>query len=349
MDEPENRQVDTEDDKKSETEENLNADENELHDESARTVVLQEKFKDSIGITVTRATVSKLSNPELLDSVLNENAYYRSNPQLEQRPDTWPISSTSNRMSLKIVKESPTPSRMSIAEDEKNMEHVIMKENIWDDLYPKESRNKFIQKLIDKMILKSKKFPKIKEELELKLKSITSLSVFKFDEAFIELFLSELAIRKKITEKDSKSFRKLVQEYLIDAGPEFNAISGDFKKFINSCLLHLVENKQCQPLCLKRFLDWYFFKLVHSFDFIKDEWNKWKEDMEKPFDDKIKIYINEALIQACNVDNYEMVFEFLNKGFQIYDKFAKLVSDSFPYPSFCFSQLQRWMDRVTCV
>eukprot|EP00092_Neocalanus_flemingeri_P029114 GFUD01031602.1.p1 GENE.GFUD01031602.1~~GFUD01031602.1.p1 ORF type:complete len:762 (-),score=111.18 GFUD01031602.1:98-2383(-) len=89
---------------------------------------------------------------------------------------------------------------------------------------------------------------------------------------------------------------------------------------MNSCLLHLVQNKQCQPLDLKRFLNWYFFKLVHSFGFIKTEWNKWKDEMERPFDDQIKIYINEALIEACKLDKYEMVFEFLNKGFKIYDK-----------------------------
>ena len=42
--------------------------------------------------------------------------------------------------------------------------------------------------------------------------------------------------------------------------------------------------------------------------------------MEKPFDDKVKVYINEALLEACKRGKHEMVFEFLNKGFQIYDK-----------------------------
>ena len=147
--------------------------------------------------------------------------------------------------------------------------------------------------------------------------SITSLSVFKFDEAFIELFLLEISCSKK--RKDSSSFKKMVEEYLEIGGPEFDNISGDFKKFVNSCLLYLVEKKQCKPLCLKKFLDW-FFRLVHSFDFIKKEWEKWKGDMEKQFDDEIEIYINEALIKACKLEKHEMVFEFLNKDFQIYDK-----------------------------
>ena len=47
------------------------------------------------------------------------------------------------------------------------------------------------------------------------------------------------------------------------------------------------------------------------------------EQMENEFDDQNKIYVNEALIHACNVRKYEMVLNFLNKGFQITDKVSK--------------------------
>ena len=81
----------------------------------------------------------------------------------------------------------------------------------------------------------------------------------------------------------------------------------------------MVENKSDQPLCLRRFLEWYF-KLVHSFDFIKKEWEKWKGEMAKPFDNEIEIYINDSFIKACKLEKHEMVFEFLNMDFQIYDQ-----------------------------
>ena len=120
--------------------------------------------------------------------------------------------------------------------------------------------------------------------------------------------------------KYSSSFKTLIQEFLKISSIEFDTFSEDFKKFVNSCLLYLVENKHCSPLHLRRFLDWYFSDIVHDFDFIKHEWGKWKKEMDTSFDDQIKVYINEALIQACKLEKHEMVFVFVNNGFQIYDK-----------------------------
>ena len=171
------------------------------------------------------------------------------------------------------------------------------------------------------MAITNGRYPMLKRELENKLRESTSLSVFKFDEAFVELLLKELSVRNNPAENNTESFQRLIQDLFSNfQSTEFDQICLDFKKVVNSCLLFLFENNHCQPLCLKRFLDWYFFKLVHKFEFIRKEWDSWKKQMGKPFDDEVKVYINEALLEACKRGKHEMVFEFLNKGFQIYER-----------------------------
>ena len=73
------------------------------------------------------------------------------------------------------------------------MEHVIMKEDIWDDWYPIEAQNTFIKELIEKHIVRNEEYAVLKELLREKLKSLTSLSDLKFEDAFIELFVTELS------------------------------------------------------------------------------------------------------------------------------------------------------------
>ena len=194
--------------------------------------------------------------------------------------------------------------------DENYMVHLIMVGNKWSDFYPTEVKNQFIKHLIEKMIQKTGGFSILKQRLEFQLKSNHPISHCKFDEAFIQLFLLELS-NTDIAEDDSSSFKNMIEEYFVIAASDFDRISDDFKKFVHSCLLYLVENTQYQPNCLNHLLNWYFFKIVHDFDFIKHEWVKWKKEMEKPFDDKIKININEALVQACKLGKQEMVLLFL--------------------------------------
>ena len=213
-----------------------------------------------------------------------------------------------------------TDSIVSIGEDEKDMNHVVMKENRWADLYPSEVKNQFIKQVIEAMNVTNGKYQSLKKKLEKQMKTSTSLSVFKFDESFVELFLFEISQINIKTLNPHESFQRLIEDYLsILELPDFERISRDFKKFVNSCLLFLVRNKQCKPLCLRKFLNWYFFKIVHKFEFIKTQWNEWQKEMQDAYDDNIQIYMNEALIEACFKGKHEMVLEFLNKGFEISD------------------------------
>ena len=141
------------------------------------------------------------------------------------------------------------------------------------------------------------------------------ISFCKYDEAFIELCLNEIC---NLTLTTNGSFAQLVEEFLDKNRSIFNRISWGFKCFVNSCLLYLVENKEFNALCLRKFLVWCLS--LQKYDFIKDEWEKWFDEMKKPFEVQNKIYVNEAMIQACKLGKPEMIFEFLNKGFYLYDK-----------------------------
>ena len=129
-----------------------------------------------------------------------------------------------------------------------------MKENRWDDLYPNEVKNQFIKQVIETMAITNGGYPMVKRELENKLRESTSLSVFKFDEAFVELLLRELSVRNNPAGNNTESFQRLIQDFFSNfQSTESDQICLDFKKFVNSCLLFLVENNHCQPLCLNRF------------------------------------------------------------------------------------------------
>eukprot|EP00092_Neocalanus_flemingeri_P072760 GFUD01089628.1.p1 GENE.GFUD01089628.1~~GFUD01089628.1.p1 ORF type:complete len:133 (-),score=19.04 GFUD01089628.1:24-422(-) len=92
-------------------------------EDSDRIIVLQEKRKKSIGIIVTRPSV-------------NHNINRVSRPSFKKRRrHTWPnlgqsqLSPNLNMDFLGVAKGSPTPSLMSIADNERDMDHVKMKEN----------------------------------------------------------------------------------------------------------------------------------------------------------------------------------------------------------------------------
>ena len=61
---------------------------------------------------------------------------------------TGPRNQRSTQTSLGPIPRSPTPSFESIGDDEREMDHVIMKENRWDYLYPNEVKNQFIKQVI---------------------------------------------------------------------------------------------------------------------------------------------------------------------------------------------------------
>ena len=157
----------------------------------------------------------------------------------------------------------------------------------------------------------------LKTKLETRLKTNPSLSCFKFDDTFIQVFLEDLSM---YDQNHFPSIHKLIQDYFKRENFNFLLISTDFKEFFNSCLLSLVTRSEVKTTCLRKFLNWFFFKLMHSFDFIKTEWQTWKDEMKRPFDKDIEVNINKALIKACLLGKHELVFEFLNKGFEIYDK-----------------------------
>ena len=192
--------------------------------------------------------------------------------------------------------------------------HSLESLNVALDPTPKKATNIFIKHLVEKMMRESGKFSTITENFQKKYNSNTFLSVRKVDKAFMEVFLSEIC---SLSNTSHAGFKQLIKEYLGESESIFVTMAPDFKQFVNFSLLYLVEDNQSKTLCLRRFLDWYFS--LQSFVFIKDEWKKWILDMKKPFDPQINIYINEALIQACKLGKHEMVFEFLNKGFHIYD------------------------------
>ena len=85
-----------------------------------------------------------------------------------------------------------------------------MKENSWDDLYPNEVKNQFIKQVIETMAITDGGYPMLKRKLEKKLRESTSLSVFKFDEAFVELLLTELSVRNNPAGNNTESFQRLI-------------------------------------------------------------------------------------------------------------------------------------------
>ena len=88
-----------------------------------------------------------------------------------------------------------------------------MKENRWDDLYPNEVKNQFIKQVIETMVITNGRYPSLKMKLEKKLRESTSLSVFKFDEAFVELLLTELSVRINPAGNNTESFQRLIQDF----------------------------------------------------------------------------------------------------------------------------------------
>ena len=71
-----------------------------------------------------------------------------------------------HRSSLGPIPRSPTPSFESIGDDERELDHVIMKESRWDDLYPNEVKNQFIKQVIENMAITNGRYPMLKRELE---------------------------------------------------------------------------------------------------------------------------------------------------------------------------------------
>ena len=168
---------DEDSDEQKETENSKSKSFNENDEDSSRMVRLQSMGKSSVGINLIRASVD------------------RSDSELEDRPRTWPhpgaISSKSpisfiksiqespvsshkslgsnlsksspsltNSYSLDVTRASPTPSIMSITEDEEGMEHAIMKENSWEDFFPTEVQNNFIKALAKLIITGEEKYSK---------------------------------------------------------------------------------------------------------------------------------------------------------------------------------------------
>ena len=274
----------------------------------------------SIGTLVISPTIRKRTDSSGESSARNKENTENTVKEEIEKDDLDQNNPTENVEKNKLAPKnlSPTPSMDSIADDEIGMNYAVMKERRWADFYPRSAKNQFIKKVFEAVSVGNEKFPQQKKKQLEKMKESTSLSVFKFDQSFVELFLIELSSTEVINKEDS--FQKMIEDYVASLqDTDFEEICLDFKKFINSCLVFLVRSKHSQPICLRKFLEWFFFNLFHNSEFIKGQWALWVKEMKDAYDNTINVYMNEALIEACIEGKHEMVFEFLRNGFEISD------------------------------
>ena len=105
------------------------------------------------------------------------------------------------------------PEKAEISEEAFEVSNPLLEEQ------SHKAKNMFINQLMEKMIVKNQRFLAIKENLETELRSVTTLSVSKVDEAFIEQFLLEVSSSER--KKDSSSFKKMIEEYLTISATNF--------------------------------------------------------------------------------------------------------------------------------
>ena len=224
----------------------------------------------SIGTLVISPTIRKRTDSSGESSARNKENTENTVKEEIEKDDLDQNNPTENVEKNKLAPKnlSPTPSMDSIADDEIGMNYAVMKERRWADFYPRSAKNQFIKKVFEAVSVGNEKFPQQKKKQLEKMKESTSLSVFKFDQSFVELFLIELSSTEVINKEDS--FQKMIEDYVASLqDTDFEEICLDFKKFINSCLVFLVRSKHSQPICLRKFLEWFFFNLFHNSEFIK--------------------------------------------------------------------------------
>ena len=145
--------------------------------------------------------------------------------------------------------------------------------------------------------------------MEIQMKEQICLNNFKFDEAFISLFLFEIKESCKGEDTLCSCLHRLVEDFFEQESASFDSARKDFKSFINTCLLFLVEKEKYTSMCLKKFLNWFFFKIVHTSKEVKEEWKTWEtEMMGKPTEGNVEVNMNMALIQACKLKKTSMYF-----------------------------------------